>query len=247
MVIKNTLYNRIILGVIILSAALAVSTERKEKSFATKEGSQFVLPDLPYGYSSLEPYIDTKTMKLHHDKHHRAYVDNLNSALKEYPQFQKLSVEELATNWKDLPDAIRTEVRNNAGGHLNHSLFWHWLTPKRAGHKIPKDLRRDISKTFGSMNKFKDEFIKAAKKVFGSGWAWLSFDKDNKLVITTTPNQDNPITDGLKPILGLDVWEHAYYLRYNNRRPDYLEALWKVINWAEVNSLYNQYKVATAK
>jgi len=192
------------------------------------------LPNLPYEYSALEPHIDTKTMGIHHGKHHQAYVNNLNAALEKYPDLQKKNVVELLENLDAVPEDIRGAVRNNGGGHANHSMFWPCMSPKGGGE--PKGSLADaINENFGSFDAFKEQFAKAAATRFGSGWAWLCVDVDGKLLITSTPNQDNPISDGLVPILGLDVWEHAYYLNYQNRRPDYVAAWWNVVNWDEVS------------
>ena len=192
------------------------------------------LPNLPYEYSALEPHIDTKTMGIHHGKHHQAYVNNLNAALEKYPDLQKKNVVELLQNLDAVPEDIRMAVRNNGGGHANHSLFWPCMSPKGGGE--PKGSLADaINRDFGSFAAFKEQFAKAAATRFGSGWAWLCVDADGKLLVTSTPNQDNPISDGLVPILGLDVWEHAYYLNYQNRRPDYVAAWWNVVNWDEVS------------
>ncbi len=194
------------------------------------------LPPLPYPYDALEPYIDTMTMQIHHQKHHGGYVTNLNNALKDYPELQSKSAEELISNLDAVPEAIRTAVRNNGGGHVNHSMFWQQL---KVGVPEPTSgpLYDAIVAAFGSMEAFKDAFEKAALGRFGSGWAWLVIGKDGKLAVMSTPNQDNPMMaeyGGLKPILGVDVWEHAYYLKYQNRRADYLKAFWNVVNWEDV-------------
>lgn len=197
----------------------------------------FKLPALPYAYDALEPYIDTLTMEIHHDKHHRAYVDNLNKALDAYPALQKEPIEKLLTQIESLPEAIRTAVRNNGGGHYNHSMFW-TLMRRGAMEKPRGSLADAIEKRFGHFDAFKEQFNQAAKTVFGSGWAWLVVEYNGNLTIKTTPNQDNPIFQGLKPVLGLDVWEHAYYLKYQNRRPDYISAWWYVVNWDTAEQLY---------
>ncbi|MCI0454437.1 MAG: superoxide dismutase [Candidatus Dadabacteria bacterium] len=195
------------------------------------------LPKLPYNYDALEPHIDARTMEIHHTKHHQTYVNNLNAALEKRPALQSKSVEELVKDLNAVPEDIRAAVRNNGGGHLNHSMFWHMMSPHGGGE--PKgDLVSAIKSSFGDLAGFKDQFSKAATGRFGSGWAWLCLDKGRKLIINSTPNQDNPISDGLKPILGLDVWEHAYYLKYQNRRADYITAWWNVVNWAEVAKNY---------
>lgn len=203
--------------------------------------AKFELPPLPYAFDALEPYIDRQTMELHHDKHHAAYVNNLNAALAEHPQYQSWTLEQLVTQYDQLPTEIATTVRNNAGGHLNHSIFWFMMKPKGGGQ--PHDpLLADIITTFGSFQAFQEQFNKASKTVFGSGWAWLCFDKNKKLVISTTHNQDSPLKQGLQPLLGLDVWEHAYYLKYQNRRPEYIDAWWHVINWDYVQEQYENNK-----
>jgi Fe-Mn family superoxide dismutase len=197
----------------------------------------FTLPKLPYDYGALEPYIDAQTMEIHYTKHHQAYVDNLNKALAPYPELQQKSLTELVQNPAALPEAIRTAVRNNGGGHMNHSMFWHMMTPQGGGE--PRGpVGQDIHKQFGTFAAFQDQFNAAAKSVFGSGWAWLCIDAQGKLVVTSTPNQDAPLAAGLHPVLGLDVWEHAYYLKYQNRRPDYITAWWHVINWQTVEERY---------
>lgn len=195
----------------------------------------FTLPPLPYPADALEPHIDQKTMEIHHDKHHGAYVNNLNKALESAPDLQKKSIEELlANNCSAVPEAIRTAVRNNGGGHANHSLFWTLLSAKGGG--APKGaIESVISSNFGSFDGFKEKFAAAASSRFGSGWAWLIKDGGGKFEIISTSNQDSPLMEGKKPVLGLDVWEHAYYLKYQNRRPEYIAAWWNVINWEEVN------------
>jgi len=192
-----------------------------------------VLPDLPYSYDALEPSIDAKTMEIHHGKHHQSYVNNLNAALENHPELQEKSVEDLVSDLNSIPENIRNAVRNNGGGHANHSLFWPCMGPDSGG--TPEgELADAINSAFGSFDNFKDQFSKAAATRFGSGWAWLCVDNNGDLVVTSTPNQDNPISDGLKPVLGLDVWEHAYYLNYQNRRPDYVSSWWNVVNWNQV-------------
>jgi Fe-Mn family superoxide dismutase len=199
----------------------------------------FELPPLPYDYSALEPHIDTQTMQIHHDKHHAAYVTNLNNALKDQTALTSHSVDSLVTNLSEVPESIRTAVRNNGGGHLNHTMFWQIMSPNGGGQP-GGELGNAINSTFGSFDAFKTAFNDAGVKRFGSGWAWLVLDKSGKLAITSTANQDNPLTDGLYPVLGNDVWEHAYYLKYQNRRPDYLAAWWNVVNWEEVARRYEQ-------
>jgi|SRR5690625_221091 len=201
----------------------------------------FTLPDLPYATDALEPHIDQKTMEIHHGKHHQGYVNNLNAALEGHPDLADKSITELLSALDALPESIRTAVRNNGGGHANHSLFWQ-VMKKKGGGKPSGALADAIDKTFGSFDKFKDEFSNAAKTRFGSGWAWLVLNRQGELEVTSTPNQDNPISDGKFPILGLDVWEHAYYLNYQNRRPDYVEAFFNVVNWEKVEDLYDDHK-----
>jgi Fe-Mn family superoxide dismutase len=196
----------------------------------------FTLPPLPYPPDSLEPYIDKATMEIHHGKHHQAYVTNLNKALESAPDLQSKTIEELlAGNLAVVPDAIKTAVRNNGGGHANHSLFWKLLSAK-AGGAPTGEIANVITASFGNFDTFKEKFTAAATTRFGSGWAWLVKDSAGKFEITSTANQDSPIMEAKTPILGLDVWEHAYYLKYQNRRPEYIAAFWNVINWAEVNN-----------
>ncbi|HEV2656172.1 MAG TPA: superoxide dismutase [Ktedonobacteraceae bacterium] len=196
----------------------------------------FELPPLPYAYDALEPYIDAQTMQLHHDKHHATYVTNLNNAVKG-TQFESLAVGDVIRRLNEVPENIRTAVRNNGGGHLNHSMFWQIMKPNGGGAPTG-EIASAIDSAFGSFDAFKAAFKDAGVKRFGSGWAWLALDGSGKLQITSTANQDNPITDGLFAILGNDVWEHAYYLKYQNRRPDYLDAWWNVVNWDEVNKRF---------
>jgi superoxide dismutase, Fe-Mn family len=193
------------------------------------------LPALPYDFGALEPHIDTQTMQIHHGKHHQAYVTNLNTALDKHAELHNKSLDDLIRNVNSVPDDIRTAVRNNGGGHWNHSLFWK-LMASNAGGAPTGEVANGINAAFGSFDKFKEQFNAAGVGRFGSGWAWL-VDNGGKFEITSTPNQDNPLMDGKKAILGVDVWEHAYYLKYQNRRPDYLAAWWNVVNWGEVNRL----------
>jgi Fe-Mn family superoxide dismutase len=198
------------------------------------------LPPLPYAYDALEPSIDKMTMEIHYTKHHNGYVNNLNKALEKQPDLQKLSVAELLASLSKVPDAIRTAVRNNGGGHLNHSLFWP-LMKKGGGGEPTGDLAGDIQKSFGSFADFREKFSAAALSRFGSGWAWLMF-KGGKLVIESTANQDNPVLDGGQAVLGLDVWEHAYYLKYQNRRNEYIQSWWNVVNWEQAARNYAALK-----
>ncbi len=191
------------------------------------------LPTLPYDVAALEPHIDATTMQIHHGKHHQAYVTNLNAALAKYPDLQGKSAEDLCRSINNVPDDIRTAVRNNGGGHWNHSRFWQWMAPNAGG--VPTGKIGDaITSTFGSFDVFKEQWAKAGIGRFGSGWVWL-LNEGGTLVITSSANQDNPLMEGKVPLLGLDVWEHAYYLKYQNRRPDYIGAWWAVVNWNEVN------------
>jgi len=199
----------------------------------------FTLPKLPYEFGALEPYIDAQTMEIHHDKHHASYVEKLNAALAKYPKWQNKSLEELLLSMDDMPAELRTEVRNQGGGHVNHSLFWLMLA-KKGGGQPQGPVGSEIKKIFGSFAAFQDQFNAAAKGVFGSGWAWLVVGKNGKLEVVSTSNQDNPIVSGKMPILGLDVWEHAYYLKYQNRRPDYINAWWHVINWERIEENYEK-------
>lgn len=196
----------------------------------------YTLPQLPYAYDALEPHIDAKTMEIHHTKHHQAYINNVNTAIQGKPDLESKSVEDLVKGLAKVPEDIRTAVRNNGGGHANHSLFWTILSPTGGGNPSG-ELADAINAKFGSFDAFKDQFNKAATTRFGSGWAWLSVDKGS-LVLESTANQDSPLSEGRSPILGLDVWEHAYYLKYQNRRPDYIAAFWNVVNWDEVSKRY---------
>ena len=193
----------------------------------------FTLPALPYAYDALEPHIDARTMEIHHTKHHQAYVNNLNAALEKAPQLEGKSLDDLMRGINSVPETVRTAVRNNGGGHWNHSMFWELMGPSKGGEPRGK-IGDAIKSSFGDFAKFKEQFAAAAAGRFGSGWAWLIDDGNGRLSITSTPNQDNPLMEGKKAILGLDVWEHAYYLKYQNRRPDYMKAWWNVVNWGEV-------------
>jgi Fe-Mn family superoxide dismutase len=199
----------------------------------------FEVPPLPYDYNALEPYIDTQTMQLHHDKHHAAYVNNLNAALQSHTEFASYSVEDLMRRINNVPESIRTTVRNNGGGHVNHSMFWQIMKPNGGGQP-GGELGSAIDQTFGSFDQFKAAFNDAGVKRFGSGWAWLVLDSSGKLSVISSANQDSPLMEGQYPVMGNDVWEHAYYLKYQNRRPDYLAAWWNVVNWDEVARRYQQ-------
>ena len=200
----------------------------------------FELPPLPYDYAALEPFIDEATMKLHHDKHHQTYVTNLNGAIEKHPELGSKSPEELIKNLPGIPEDVRKVVQNNGGGHVNHTMFWEIMAPK-AGGEPTGDIRTQINDDFGSFEDFKKQFNETTAKQFGSGWGWLVYE-GGKLKIVTTANQDNPISQGLYPILGNDVWEHAYYLKYQNKRPDYLAAWWNTVNWTAVNTRFEKAK-----
>jgi len=197
----------------------------------------FTLPPLPYDFAALEPHIDAKTMEIHHGKHHQTYVNNLNAAIEKAPELASKSLDDLMRNASKLPEAVRTAIRNNGGGHWNHSMFWQIMAPK-AGGEPGGNLGSAIKSTFGDFAKFREQFSAAGVGRFGSGWAWL-INTGGKLSITSTPNQDNPLMEGQKAIMGLDVWEHAYYLKYQNRRPDYIQAWWNVVNWKEVEKRFS--------
>lgn len=202
-------------------------------------GKTFELPALKYAFDALEPAIDARTMEIHHDKHHAAYVTNLNKALEATPEFYDRSIEDILRNIGQVPETIRTAVRNNGGGHANHSLFWELLAP--GGSKTPTGaLGKELSAVFGTFDVFAEKFGSAALTRFGSGWAWLVVDGSKKLAVYSTANQDSPLMDGHTPVLGLDVWEHAYYLNYQNRRADYIKAFWSVVNWDVAAAAYKQ-------
>ena len=197
----------------------------------------FTLPPLPYEFSALEPHIDAKTMEIHHGKHHQTYVNNLNAAIEKAPDLASKSLDDLMRTVNKLPEAVRTPIRNNGGGHWNHSMFWQIMAPKTGGEP-GGNLGAAIKTAFGDFAKFREQFSAAGVGRFGSGWAWL-INTGGKLSIISTPNQDNPLMEGQKAIMGLDVWEHAYYLKYQNRRPDYIQAWWNVVNWKEVEKRYS--------
>ncbi|MEO6845714.1 MAG: superoxide dismutase [Chthoniobacterales bacterium] len=225
-------------------------------SAASASGTADMMPEtdgvfqaapLPYDYSALQPSIDTETMHLHHDKHYVGYTNNLNKALESAPELKTKSIEELLVSIKSLPEAVRKAIRNNGGGYYNHSLFWRMMTPNKDSKRLSPSLEAAIIATFGSMDKFKEAFIKEAGTVFGSGWAWLVYTPQGELKITSTPNQDSPVMADIaevpgKPILALDVWEHAYYLKYKNVRADYMKAWWDIVNWETASELYKKAK-----
>lgn len=198
----------------------------------------YTLPPLTYPLNALEPHIDARTMEIHHTKHHQAYINNVNNAIKGKADLESKTVEQLIANLDSVPEDIRNVVRNNGGGHANHSLFWTVIGPK-AGGAPTGDIAAAINQAFGTFDAMKEKFAQAATTRFGSGWAWLSLTKDNKLEISSTANQDSPIMEGKTPLLGIDVWEHAYYLHYQNKRPDYIAAFWSVVNWVEVERRYS--------
>jgi len=199
----------------------------------------FKLPDLPYDFSALEPHIDARTMEIHHGKHHATYVAKLNEALEKAPGWQNKTLEDIVRSYGEAPKEVQGALRNHGGGHFNHSLFWKVLSAKGGG-KPTGELQSAIDAAFGGFDALKEKFSAAAAGVFGSGWAWLALDSARKLTIVTTPNQDNPLTQGLAPILGLDIWEHAYYLKYQNRRPEYIAAFWNVVFWDQVSRNFKE-------
>ncbi len=205
----------------------------------------YELPPLPYDYNALEPTIDEETMHLHHEKHHNTYVTNLNSALEQYPDVDPGDINELLANLNNVPEDIRRAVRNNGGGHANHAMFWQIMSPNGGGEPVG-DLADAINQSFGSFDSFKEQWAAAAAPgaIFGSGWAWLIASPDGSVSIDTTPNQDNPLMEGKLPVIGLDVWEHAYYLSYRNRRPEYIENWWNVVNWEEAERRYQAARSA---
>ncbi len=223
------------------SAAIATLPGAIAQTNSAAPGGPFTLPPLPYAYDALEPHIDAQTMHIHHDKHHAAYVANLNKAVAEFPEVGKKPVEDLLKDLNSVPEKIRTAVRNNGGGHYNHSLFWQMMK-KDGGGEPTGDLAKAIDASFGNFSAFKENFSKAALGQFGSGWAWLVLDGD-ALKIEDTANQDTPLSAGKPPLLGLDVWEHAYYLKHQNKRADYIAAWWNVVNWDFVSERYAKLKV----
>ncbi len=225
----------------IASTALAVTAKLPSlQAQPAAPTGPFKLPPLPYAFDALEPHLDARTMEIHHDKHHQAYITNLNKAVADQPELAKRSVDDLVRGLASVPEAIRKAVQNHGGGHANHSLFWQCL--KKNGGGQPKgELAQAIDKSFGSFDKFKEKLTDAATKQFGSGWAWLSLDAAKKLVVESSANQDSPLAAGKTPLLGLDVWEHAYYLKYQNKRPDYIAAFYNVINWDFVAERYQKF------
>ena len=205
----------------------------------------YKLPDLPYAYDALEPHIDEETMRLHHDKHHRAYVDKLNEAVKDYPKYSKYNPEILVTNWKKMPKAIQDSIRNNGGGTVNHTLFWNMMSPAGGGNPTG-EIAKQINTDFGTFDKFKKKFNEAGTKRFGSGWVWLIYPKD-KLEIISLPNQDSPLTNGDIPIIGVDIWEHAYEPQYCSERGKYIDAWWNVVNWDTVNTQFHKAKLIAVR
>src|SRR5699024_1863817 len=199
----------------------------------------FKLPKLNYSHEALEPHIDKLTMKTHHLKHHQAYVDNFNKALDGHEKYQEMEIEDILKSLEELPEDIKTAVRNNGGGHYNHTIFWEIMSPNGGG-KPEGELAKKIDEDLGGFDKFKEDFKAAALGQFGSGWAWLVLDSNNKLAIVSTPNQDNPISEGKKPLLGIDVWEHAYYLKYKNKRADYIDSWWNIVDWEKVSERFNE-------
>ncbi|MCY7392625.1 MAG: superoxide dismutase [Leptolyngbyaceae cyanobacterium CAN_BIN12] len=219
--------------------SLSAGNLSKPTLISATPNQPFTLPPLPYAFNALEPHIDARTMEIHHDKHHATYVKNLNAAIEKHPELKSMSAIALLQNLNKIPEDIRTTVRNNAGGHVNHSMFWEIMSPNTGGAPTGA-IASVIQQSFGSFDTFKQQFNEAGMKRFGSGWAWLVRTKDGKLQIISTANQDSPLLEGSYPIMGNDLWEHAYYLLYQNRRADYLTAWWNVINWDEVNKRYSK-------
>jgi len=232
---KQTVTRRDMLKTLGLSVATVAAAPLFPARAQAQAAAGYKLPALPYDPASLEPHIDERTMQIHHGKHHQTYVNNLNKALEGHPQLQGKPIQELLRNLNDIPEAIRTAVRNNGGGHANHCLFWIFMSPNGGGEPTGA-LAQAINKKFGNFAAFKAQFSDAALKQFGSGWAWLVRDKSGELLVRSTPNQDSPLSDGQTPLLTLDVWEHAYYLKYQNKRADYIAAWWNVVNWEAVAS-----------
>lgn len=230
-----------LLAICLLIGAMALTLEAAEKRAVrlnyTAKTYQYELTPLPYAYDALEPYIDAETMRLHHDKHLQTYTDNLNKALEKHPEFHNQTLENILKNLDKLPESIRNDVRNNGGGVYNHDLYFSLMTPDARPAAVGR-LAREIDKTFGSFSNFKKEFQKAAEEVFGSGWAWLAVDAQGTLKIVTTANQDCVLSWNMRPVLAVDVWEHAYYLKHQNKRADYLSAWWNVVNWDKAEELF---------
>ncbi len=224
---------------LVMSSAAAVAAVLTNQTAVY--AADATLPALPYAFDALEPYIDAQTMEIHHDRHHKTYIDKLNAAIADQPALKAMTPTELVAGLEKVPESIRTAVRNHGGGHLNHSLFWQMMAPG-GGKQNKGAIGKAIDEAFGSFDKFATAFATSAAGQFGSGWAWLVVD-GGKLAVMSTPNQDNPITQGKTPLLGVDVWEHAYYLKYQNKRPDYVTAWWNVVNWEFVNQLYKNAKV----
>lgn len=223
------------------NSSVAKTREHRPSLIAQAPTGEFTLPPLPYAYDALSEYIDAQTMTLHHDKHHAGYVKNLNKAIASHPELLGTTIESLLGSLEEIPEDIQDAVRNNGGGHANHTMFWSIMTPHSSGMPTG-DIAEAINNTFGSFEAFQQEFNGAGKGQFGSGWAWLILDQDGNLAVTSTANQDNPISDGNYPIMGNDVWEHAYYLKYQNKRGDYLDAWWNVVDWDEVNKRFEDAK-----
>lgn len=219
------------------SSNMEVETPIAQSQLIAQTSGEFTLPPLPYEYDALDEYIDSETMTLHHDKHHAGYVKNLNKAIASHPELQGQSVEDLLLDIDNVPEDIFTAVVNNGGGHANHTMFWSIMSPDGGGEPTG-EIAEAINETFGDFETFQEEFNSAGKTNFGSGWVWLVMNEDNSLEVTSTPNQDSPFMDGQYPIMGNDVWEHAYYLKYQNKRADYLEAWWNVVNWSEINNRF---------
>ena len=221
--------------------SMARTLNNDSSSIAQTQGEEFTLPPLPYAYDALSEYIDAQTMTLHHDKHHAGYVKKLNEAISSHPELKGMTIEELLSNLNEIPEDIQSTVRNSGGGHANHTMFWSIMTPNSPGEPTGA-IAEAIDNTFGDFATFQQEFNDAGKSQFGSGWAWLVLDSEGNLAVTNTANQDSPISDGSYPIMGNDVWEHAYYLKYQNKREDYLNAWWNVVNWDEVNKRFERAK-----
>lgn len=226
-------------GAVVLPAVACSDVPQTTSALVAPADGQFVLPDLPYDHAALEPVVDTRTMEIHHGRHHQGYVNKLNAALEEAPGLQGRPLDDLLADLSAIPESIRTAVRNSGGGHLNHSLFWTMMSPNGGGEPSG-ELGVAITRSFGSFNAFKEAFQNTATGVFGSGWGWLVADSAGALSLVGTPNQDSPVSSGMHPVLGIDVWEHAYYLHYQNRRADYVAAFFDVVNWDRCGELYDR-------